>query len=70
MGCLPRGVVCVSQHAMGLTPPVNKITDRCKNITLAQTSFAGSNNWFASVTRFFLFHAADWFSLFESLLFN
>ena len=24
-------------------PPVNRITDRCKNITLSQTSFAGSN---------------------------
>ena len=25
-------------------PPVNRMTDRCKNITLPQTSFAGSNN--------------------------
>ena len=24
-------------------PPVNKMTDRCKNITLPQTSFAGGN---------------------------
>ena len=24
-------------------PPMNRITDRCKNITLSQTSFAGSN---------------------------
>ena len=32
----------VSQHAMGQTPhPVNKMTDRCKNITLSQISFAG-----------------------------
>ena len=25
-------------------PPVNRITDRCKNITLPQTSFAGGKN--------------------------
>ena len=25
-------------------PPVNRMTDRCKNITLPQTSFAGGNN--------------------------
>ena len=25
------------------TPPVNRMTDRCKNITLPQTSFAGGN---------------------------
>ena len=25
-------------------PPVNRMTDRCRNITLAQTSFAGGNN--------------------------
>ena len=25
-------------------PPVNRITDRCKNITFAQTTFAGGNN--------------------------
>ena len=35
----------VSQHAMGQTPPpVNIITDRCKNTTLPLTSFAGGNN--------------------------
>ena len=42
--CLHRGGVClggVSQHAMGQTSlPVNRIMDRCKNITLPQTSFA------------------------------
>ena len=27
----------------GTPPPVNKMTDRCKNITLPQTSFAGGN---------------------------
>ena len=39
--CLPGGGV--SQHAMGqtpATPPVNGITERCKHITLPQTSFA------------------------------
>ena len=25
------------------TPPVNRMTDRCKNITLPQTSFTGGN---------------------------
>ena len=25
------------------SPPVNRMTDRCKNITLLQTSFAGGN---------------------------
>ena len=25
------------------TPPMNRMTDRCKNITLPQTSFAGGN---------------------------
>ena len=44
------GGVCpewgVYHHAMGQTPPlpVNRITDRCKNITLPQTSFAGGKN--------------------------
>ena len=42
MGVSARGVV---QHAMGQTPPppVNRIIDRCKNITLPQTFFAGGN---------------------------
>ena len=29
----------------GHLPPVNRMTDRCKNITLLQTSFAGGNYW-------------------------
>ena len=38
-GGLPgRGV---SEHALRQTPPVDKITDICKNITLPQTSFKG-----------------------------
>ena len=43
---VPRGVV--SQHALRQTPPpppVNRMTaDRCKNITLPQTSFESGNN--------------------------
>ena len=37
-GCTYAGVTCPG------TPPVNRMTDRCKNITLLQTSFAGGNN--------------------------
>ena len=36
---MPKGV---STHCMlGFNPPINRNTDRCKNITLPQTSFAG-----------------------------
>ena len=28
----------------GTPPPVNRMTNRCKNISLPQTSFAGGNN--------------------------
>ena len=36
-GVCSRGVVVVSQHALRQTPPpVGRITDACKNITLAQ----------------------------------
>ena len=56
-GRLPRGVsaggggVClsgvsyqgVSVRGIYTTPVVNRITDRFKNITFAQTSFAGGN---------------------------
>ena len=35
-------------HAWGVSvqvlPPVNRMTDRCKYITLPKTSFAGGNN--------------------------
>ena len=41
---LPRGVPAGGVTAQVL-PPVNRMTDRCKNITLPQTSFAGSNFW-------------------------
>ena len=42
-GACVAGGVCVScdTHA---PPPVNRITDRCKNITFAQTTFAGGKN--------------------------
>ena len=39
-GCMVPGA---SQHALRQTPPVNRMTDRCKNITLSQTSLADGN---------------------------
>ena len=52
-GCLPRGSakwicqggVYPSMQWERHPPPVNRITDRYKNITLPQTSFAGCNKW-------------------------
>ena len=49
---LPRGRTCPGVGcvpAQGgvpeqVLPPVNRMTDRCKNIALSQTSFAGGNN--------------------------
>ena len=39
-GCGPWGGVCVVRGGSPCqTPPVNRMTDRCKNITLAKTSF-------------------------------
>ena len=35
----PGGCTCP-----GTPPPVNRMTNMCKNITLPQTSFAGGNN--------------------------
>ena len=32
-------------------PPVNRMTNRCKNITLPQTSFAGGKNYLLGVIR-------------------
>ena len=57
-GCqLPRGGVCYQGGCLlpggpegcipactEADPPVNRMTDRCKNITLPQTSFAGCKN--------------------------
>ena len=38
-GSAPEGRGVTSQHALRQTPPVNRMTNRCKNITLAITSF-------------------------------
>ena len=35
-GLLPRGGVVVPQYALRQTPPVNRITHACENITLPQ----------------------------------
>ena len=43
-GGVVHGPGGVSQHALRQTPPVNRMTNRCKNITLPQTSFAGGKN--------------------------
>ena len=40
-GCLPNPQVCLQGGWEDLPPPVNRMTHRCKNITLPQTSFAG-----------------------------
>ena len=37
-GCVCSGGGVVSHHALRQTPPVNRMTNRCKNITLATTS--------------------------------
>ena len=50
---LPEGVV--SQHTLRQCPPSsNRMTDRCKNITLPQTSFAGGKNDLISVGVFWM----------------
>ena len=42
-GCLPIGVACPGGICLGVcTPPVNRITDRCKNITFLQLLLATS----------------------------
>ena len=44
-GCLPGGGVCLEGGVPGqVPPPVNRITDTCKNITLAKTSFRPVNS--------------------------
>ena len=58
------GLGVVSQHALRQTPLVNRMTDRCKNITLPQTSFAGGND--AIVTNECPSWTLDWF--FQCLL--
>ena len=47
-GCLPLphcmlGYTHPLPLHVGIHPPLNRMTDRCKNITLPQTSFAGGN---------------------------
>ena len=42
LGC--QGGVCIPACNGADLPPVNRITDGCKNITLPQTSFVGGKN--------------------------
>ena len=44
---LPEGVYLPGGYLVpgGTLPPVNRMTDRYKNITLPQTSFAGGNKY-------------------------
>ena len=42
-GCLIPGVGGGIPSCTEADPPVNRMTDRCKTITLPQTSFAGGN---------------------------
>ena len=55
-GCLPRGCLPggVHPHCMlGYTPPpVNRMTDRRKNITLPQNSFAGGDKQLQTLCAF------------------
>ena len=67
-GCLLQGGVCsggVSAPGWGVSgqvpPPVNRMTNRCKNITLPQTSFAGGNymlNATAMLIPYGIYHMA------------
>ena len=41
---LPGEGICWGSTYPGTPPPVNRMTDRWKNITLSQTSFAGGEN--------------------------
>ena len=44
-GVCPTPGVCIGGGGLGrLPPPVNRMTHRCKNITLPQTSFAGGKD--------------------------
>ena len=38
-GCLARGGVCLGGVCLGSVCPLNRITDRCKNITFPQLRF-------------------------------
>ena len=62
-------LLTVSQHALpgGVPaggylpryPPVNRITDTCKNITLPQTSFAGGNKYILNTENLLINHLPD-----------
>ena len=43
-GCTCQGWGVYPSVQWGMHPLVNRMTDRCKNITLPQTSFAGGNH--------------------------
>ena len=43
-GHLPGGVPDLGEYLPRYCPSVNRMTNRCKNITLPQTSFAGVKN--------------------------
>ena len=49
-GCLPRGVVC-GRHPF----PVNRITDTCRNITLAQLRCGWQKGHWRWLLRFYVF---------------
>ena len=51
-GCMVPGRGLVSHHAPRQTAPVNRMTDRCKNFTLPQTSFAGGKKMTALLTSY------------------
>ena len=54
---LVRGVVPArGGPAQVLPPPMNRMTDRCKNITLPQTLFAGGKNGF----NYNMQNCSDW----------
>ena len=47
VGCVPPASVAISGSGGlpgGVHPSVNRITDRCKNTTLPQTSFTGGKS--------------------------
>ena len=51
-GYLPRGCTCPGGYLPRYFPPMNRLTDRCKNITLNQTSFAAGNKGKSAVWIF------------------
>ena len=59
------------QCMLGYHPPVNRMTDRCKNITLSQTSFAGSNkNAFQVKAASHIFSTSHLKKIPHNLIFN